>query len=312
MRGGDYACLSTWRRYEPYLPPELRQVVEPRETWWEWRDLQVHVDRYEVAEPHGTVLLVHGVGGYGRLVGGFGAPAVRGGFDVLAPDLPGYGLTHAPWGSLTFDLWVDCVRDLAESELARTGRPVILYGVSLGGVAAYHAAAAGAPVAGLICTMLVDTADPAVMAALSRWSSVARLGLPVMHRFPAVFDPLPLPARLATKMQAISNNHDLARLCGSDPLGGRVTLPLRFWRTLTAPSPSLAPERFMACPVLVAHGDADRMTDIDLTQRFVSRLRAPARMVRLDGAGHFPVEQPAASQLADEVAAFLGRVASLV
>lgn len=306
----SYAANGYWRRYLPSMPSEMQLPAgaEPEEHWWEWRDMQVHLDRIEVPQPHGTVILAHGVGGYGRIVAGFGAPALTAGYSVVIPDLPGYGLTRAAWRRLTFDTWVDLVHDLAVREHSRTAGPVILYGLSLGGVTAYHAAATGAPVAGVIATTLADTTDPAVMASYSRFKVVGRIGIPLMRRLRLLTDPAPLPPRWASKMSAISNNRELAKLCAGDPLGGGALLPMRFWRTLTSSPPPVQPELFRACPVLVAHPGKDRMTEIGLTRSFVSRLGDRADFVELDKAGHFPVEQPGAAQLADAVSTFLARI----
>lgn len=309
-RPTSYAATGYWRSYLPYLPAEMElpDGAEPEEHWWGWRDMQVHLDRIEVPQPRGTVILVHGVGGYGRIVTGFGAPAVTAGYSVVAPDLPGYGLTRATWRGLTFDAWVDLVRDLAAREQSRTTGPVILYGLSLGGVTAYHAAASGAPVAGLIATTLADTTDSDVLATYSRFPVVGRIGMPLMRRLRLLTDLVPLPPRLTAKMNAISNNPNLAELCADDPLGGGALLPVRFWRTLASSPPPVQPEHFHACPVLVAHASEDRMTEIGLTRRFVSRISDAVELVELDKAGHFPVEQPGAAQLAEAVSTFLARI----
>lgn len=39
------------------------------------------------------MLLFHGAGGNGRVLGAFARMAMRAGFVVVAPDFPGYGLT---------------------------------------------------------------------------------------------------------------------------------------------------------------------------------------------------------------------------
>lgn len=109
-------------------------------------------------------------------------------------------------------------------------------------------------------------------------------------------------------MNAISNNPDLSGLCSRDPLGGGALLPTRFWRTLTSSPPPVEPEHFQTCPVLVTHAGEDRMTDIDLPRRFVARLGQRAEYVELDRAGHFPIEQPGAAQLAAAVSGFLARL----
>ncbi len=60
--------------------------------------------------------------------------------EVIAPDLPGYGLTESPRG-YTHDDWVACVVDLVAAERSRDARPIFLFGGSMGGLIASSAAA---------------------------------------------------------------------------------------------------------------------------------------------------------------------------
>jgi len=73
--------------------------------------------------------------------------------------------------------------------------------------------------------------------------------------------------------------------------------------------PATEPEDFTACPVLLAHPGADRMTDIALSRRFFDRLAAPKRMIVLEGASHMPTEHPGIDQLEAAVLEFLRSVA---
>ena len=89
-----------------------------------------------------------------------GVVARRLGFGAVLPDMPGYGLTGVPRGRFTYETWVACARDLAVAERDRSGRPVIALGGSMGGMLAWHAAAAGAPLTGIAATALLDPAGP--------------------------------------------------------------------------------------------------------------------------------------------------------
>ena len=60
-------------RFSNVLSEEFRIVEgeEPAEEYWEWRDYSVHIDRYVPKENNKRlkVILVHGGGGNGRLLG---------------------------------------------------------------------------------------------------------------------------------------------------------------------------------------------------------------------------------------------------
>lgn len=59
--------------------------------------------------------------------------AVPTGFEVVAPDLPGYGLSQVPSSMVSHENWVQCVSDLVHAEQARRPHPIVLFGCSLGG-----------------------------------------------------------------------------------------------------------------------------------------------------------------------------------
>ena len=86
-----------WPAYKRILADRhgffMRQ--DPIQTWWTWRRHRIHLDHHiPKTQPLGTLILVHGAGGHGRLLAPIGQMAADLGWKVLAPDLPGYGLTQ--------------------------------------------------------------------------------------------------------------------------------------------------------------------------------------------------------------------------
>jgi alpha-beta hydrolase superfamily lysophospholipase len=306
-----YADDLTWQRYQPFFPAAMRCTAEttPTEEWWSWNGLDVHVDRARVAGSKLKIIVLHGAGAYGRVMAPAAVLASRHGYETVAPDLPGYGLTKVPRSRLDYNLWIDCVSALIDAELARDGLPVVLFGVSLGGLLAYHAAARSRRVVGLVATTLADPREKAVRQGFARTALLGSAGLFLLHQLRGVTDGLPLPMRHMSKMDRISNRKELSDLCSSDPLGGGSWVPARFLRTLMYTAPDLEPEAFDVCPVLLAHPGVDRMTDISLSRRFFDRLAAPKRMVVLEGASHMPTEHPGVDQLETSVKDFIDRVA---
>jgi len=240
-----YAKEPGWLSYAAVLPDLERVQQRVAEETWDWEGLRVHVDRLTTEAATAKVIMVHGIGGYGRLVlSAFGLSLADAGFEVIAPDLPGYGLTAVPPERMTWQLWLDCVSALVDRELAEDDRPVVLYGLSLGGVVAYHVAAASPRVSALAVTTLVDLRDRDVLAGVARWPGIARQVLPAVFWLRAVTDSIVLPSRLMSKMHAIANDPELAGLCGRDPLGGATQLPMRFFRSAAQADPALEPEHF--------------------------------------------------------------------
>src|SRR5262245_26345344 len=124
MRTGDrlsYSQIDHWRKYQQFLPDRMRLRAGRAtvEEWSPWRGADLHLDRYAVPEASLTVVVLHGVGGNGRLLAPFGLMLQSHGYEAVLPDLPGYGLSVVSPDQVALDRWVDCVADLVEAEAQR-------------------------------------------------------------------------------------------------------------------------------------------------------------------------------------------------
>lgn len=262
--------------------------------WWAWRGLDVHLVR--AADPAAPVKLVilHGAGGHARMLMPYARLA--GPVEVVAPNMPGYGLTRCNGRPVDYALWVDLAAELIARERARDDRPVVVLGASIGGMLAYSAVArAGAD--GLAVTCLLDVRRPEVRAAAARYAWLGRNAVRLMNAF-RVLDGMRVPIRWLARMSAMSNQPGLNAAVARDPLGGGGSVVLRFLRTYMGSVPETEPEDFTACPVLMIHPAADRWTPVHLSMPFFDRLAVEKRMVMLDDCGHMPVEDPGLAQLA--------------
>ena len=305
-----YSQIDHWRQYQRFLPEKTRLTAgrEPVEEWWSWRGAAIHLDRFAVPAAPLTVVLLHGGGGYGRLLAPFGLLLNRHGYEVVAPDLPGYGLSIFPKELFTFEHWVDCARDLADAEAQRTGRPVVLFGMSVGGYLAYLAAAKGRRAAGVIATTLADPRLPIVRAQFARFPRLNPILNPMLALGAALFGGLRLPIKWFGNYNGIANDPELSSLLCADPIGGGNLTPLRFMRSLLTIRPAIEPENFDVCPVLLAHPAADKWTTIEASKPIYDRIKGPKELVKLENGGHFPLEEPGFSRLEEAAVAFLGKL----
>jgi alpha-beta hydrolase superfamily lysophospholipase len=306
-----YAEFDHWRSYQKHLPESLRLTPErePREEWWSWRGAEIHLDRLPAPDAPATVIVVHGGGGCGRLLMSFGQMLHAHGYEAVAPDLPGYGLSNISPELFTYDAWVDCLVDLAAAEHARTGRPIVLMGMSIGGYLAYLAAAKGRLASGVIATTLADPRYSIVRDQFARSPWMNRLLLPALPIVASLAGGVRLPIKWFANMQALCNQPEVNRLLTSDPVAGGISAPLRFMSSLFTIRPTIEPEAFDVCPVLLAQPAADRWTTIEASRPFFDRIKGPKELVMLENCGHFPIEQPGVARLETAAVDFLNKVA---
>ena len=309
----SYIERPEWHWYQRFLPQRLRYTNDtiPSEEWFAWRDAQIHVDR--IANPTAPlkVLLLHGGGGNGRVLLPLGAMLYRMGYEVIAPDFPGYGLTRFGKESRPhYQTWSEIASDLVDGELEADDRPVVAFGLSIGGMLAYLTAARNPRVAGLIATTFADVRDIRVRDAVSKNLFLSRVGGAFAQAFWFITDHLSLPIRMVTKMDLITNDPQFSAVFKRDRLAGGGAMSFRFMRSLLQMTPAVEPEQFTSCPVLLAHPGLDPWTTLSISRPFYDRIAAQKELVVLDGAGHFPYEEPGLSRLHDALAALLDRVAS--
>ncbi|MCK9248347.1 MAG: alpha/beta fold hydrolase [Solirubrobacteraceae bacterium] len=301
---------AAWRAVQPLLPESMRVLGhEPDEEGWWWRDVHVHLDRYRRPDARATVIVLHGGGGHGRLLASAGRIVADAGYEAVMPDLPGYGLTDAPAARCRYDDWVALVADLVRAERARHDRPVLLLGMSVGGLLGWHAAATLPPatVAGVVATTLLDPRAPAARAVMGRWAWQGRsAALPGLA--PRVLDRLRVPLAAVANTTAIANDRDVVRALRADHRGTGSSIRLGFLRSYLSYVPAVEPEDWRHAPVLLAHPGDDRWTPTAVSRAFLDRIAGPTRFVELERCGHLPMEEPGATRFADEVRRFVAAV----
>jgi len=305
-----YADQPVWRDMQQFLPPQFqwKPGQQPREEWRSWNGHHIHLDTYRNPEAKVKVILFHGVGTNGRQMSMIlGEPLARRGYETIAIDMPEYGMTEVARGALVrYDDWVRAGSDLIDAELARDSRPIVLYGLSAGGMLTYHVAARNRKVKGIVGMTFLDQRLQQVRDETALNLFMSRVGVPmaaIAARTP--FARLRMPMRLASKMHTLVNDKAALKVWLSDPRSAGNAMTMAFLASYAAYRPEMEPEAFDVCPVLLTQPAADRWTPLHLSEPFLGRIqRVPVQTVMLENTGHYPLEQPGLSQMVDAIDAF--------
>ncbi|MGW4323200.1 alpha/beta hydrolase [Streptomyces sp. NPDC004684] len=310
-----YRDQQAWRDLQRFLPERLRltDATAPEEEFWDWRGHRVHLDRYRNPGAKAKVVLHHGVGTNGRQMSLIlGAPLAERGFETVALDNLGYGLTQVKPGTTpSYDDWVDLVVDFLAHEQSLDDRPLVLYGLSAGGMLTYHVAAKAprGTLRGIVGMTFLDQRDQRVRDETSHDKLTARVGVPLMRllaRTPA--SAAKYPMSLASKMSALVNDPAAMKVLMKDRTSAANWVSVRFLDSYATYTPAVEPQDFDACPVLLTQPAEDRWTPHHLSVPVLSRIsRVPVDTVLLDNAGHYPLEDPGLRQMEDAIADFVTR-----
>ncbi|MBO0853889.1 MAG: alpha/beta hydrolase [Nocardia sp.] len=308
-----YRDQRAWRDLQQFLPARLRldETNAPEEDSWQWRGNTVHLDRYRDPNAPAKIVLHHGVGTNGRQMSLIlGAPLARRGFETVALDNLGYGLTQvAPGFVPSYDDWVELVVDFLAHEQTRDDRPIVLYGLSAGGMLTYHVAAK-APrntLRGIVGMTFLDQRIQQVRDETAHDLLTARAGAPLLGALahtPA--RNIKYPMTLASKMSALVNDKDALKVMLDDKTSAGNWVPVRFLASYLNYRPAVEPEAFDACPILLTQPAEDRWSPLHLSRPVLTPItKVPVRTVILDNAGHYPIEEPGLEQMQDAIAEFV-------
>ncbi|GAB3597813.1 Alpha/beta hydrolase family protein [Corynebacterium faecale] len=273
--------------YEAFLPLKHRTGIEPVHTWWEWRGLRVHIARARRPKARARVLVIHGMGAHSGALWPHAAALAERGFEVLAVDLPLFGLTVCEPTEVLYDDWIALLVNLIDEE--HDGRPMILFGASVGGLLAAEVASKSTHVSHVVATCLMDPADPLARRKMTRFGSLGILATPFLKLAPGR---KMVRIRALARISKMSRSPALSMLCASDELGGGVKVPLRFLVSYLGYKHTMP-----TVPITLVHPGHDDWTPEQLSLRTLKRAEGPTDVVMLRECGHFPIEEPGLTDL---------------
>jgi alpha-beta hydrolase superfamily lysophospholipase len=306
----SYTKNSATSYIESILPAAMHfdKTMSPTEEIFSWRNSRLHIDRFGNPEASHKIILHHGVGTNGRLLSLIvGAPLAKLGYEVVAIDMPLYGLSENNESAISYEDWLDVSCQLIDSEIARDGKPIILYGLSAGGMLAYHVACIEPRVTAVVGMCFLDLTNSDVTEMISPFPVwLERLSAAFMQLAGDSFlRSMKLPMKLICKMNCLVNDPQALRILLKDKCSAGAWVPLGFLYSLFNYQARLVPEDFSVCPVLLTQPAADTWTPLESSQAFYDRLACSKKIAFLENAGHYPLEEPGLQQMDEAIDEFI-------
>jgi len=304
-----YRNNDSWMKLQRHLPAGYRWSAadEPREEFRRWRSSTLHLDRLVNSDASHKIILLHGVGTNGRqlqLIAG--TPLARAGFEVVAIDMPYYGMTDNREKRVRWQDWVEIGAEQVHLETQRDGKPIVLYGLSAGGMLAYQIAALTREVKGIMGMCFIDTRSKVARRNASARPIFDEISFKLLKLLPdSLLGSISMPMKLLVQMKTLVNNPEALTELLADKTSAGASVSLEFVDSLISYEAVIAFEQFDLCPILLLQPGADRWTPFSVTEPFWQRVAAQKSMVTLDNAGHFPLEQPGLEQMREAMVRFV-------
>jgi len=296
-----YDSDPAWKQLNALLPVEfqLNEHNLPIEETWDWKGNKMHLDRYPNPHAEYRIFLHHGVGTNGRQLNMiFGHKMAELGYEVVAFDNLGYGMTEVNQKDITYNDWVHAFADFVNAETKRDYKKTILYGLSAGGMLIYNSACYINEVHGMIGMCFLQNDNPTVGNETSKYKGTNWLVIPLMEKFSKTKLKTKLIAmKDVSKMNALVNDEKALGIFLKDDASAAAKVQLQFlsdYMTYKLPIPV---EEFDKCPILLTQPELDRWTPLELSELSMKGIKAPFTVKILEGAGHYPVEEKGLKQL---------------
>lgn len=309
----SYRQQPYWQAFQQYLPPDYHMTAQqlPHEYFWSWRDHQIHVDHFPQPHAKAKLILIHGLSTHGRHMSMIlGKPMADAGYEVYSLDLPLYGLTRSyKRKPVSYDDWVQMLHDFVTQEAHKDDLPIFIYGLSAGGMLAYHAANQNPYVKGVMGSSFLDLSRPEVRAQTIRFYRVLDYLIPGLKLSADIpIRHLRLPISLVAKVKYTVNQPEAMNSLLLDPSSAGNRLSLGFFDSLLHYQPVQTSLRPRPVPLLLTQFEHDNWTPSRVNELFIQRFsHLDVHVEYIPDAGHFPIESKGLKQLHRSVIDFIER-----
>lgn len=301
-----------WYNYGKFIGEDVIKFVETKleEEWIASAGAEIHLDMFIKDKKAPTIVFSHGMAGYGRLLAPYAYHLYNNGFNVILPDLIGYGHNKGKRGHWRWEQLVQNLIDTCTYAKENFNDNVFLAGASMGGALAYHAVCHGAPVKAVTSYCLYDYHDMEFMRESSGHGAFADTMHKSLNIFAKILPTFNLPASMVASYDNLSDSKEFNNLIKNDPLAGNK-ITLQAVNEMVQVKLPITFEEYNKTPILVIQPGADKMTPARFIKKCFDRLGiAEKRYVEVEGRGHWVIDREGVSLICNEMTEWFQRYSS--
>jgi UDP-glucose 4-epimerase len=280
------ARLRSWARTVPGLaealegPVDVDRMAERVEhVLIPHQDKQLHLEVHATGNGRPALVFSPGIGGHARFYLPVLGRLCDEGFNVVAIDRPGHGLSEGRRGDCPIEEILDVLEAAVRYARERFQGPVALAGSSLGGIISWYALTREPDVEAVVCHNIAHPAVP--------HEPSARLKVPALKRLARVAPLAPVPIKRIADFEALSQSPEILDHFRREVDGiWCFNITARSAASLFTFAPPIDWSR-IELPVLVLVGERDEMVTARFTEEALAKARPPNVDLRvLPGLGH--------------------------
>lgn len=267
---------------------------------------EVKLEVYETKDKSApTIVFAHGIAGYARILLPFAIPLFEKGYNIVLPDMQGYGYNDGVKGDFEWNIHKENLKDAVRYAKERFNGPIFLGGASMGGPLAYAASCEIEGVRGLLCWCLWDFSDKEFMTKETTTKGLTYILLPVLKVVSKLIGRLRLKTYRFVSYDTLSDSQEFNDAVKKDPQAGtKITLKGAV-SLITQSKPEIKHKDYQI-PVLVAQPENDRMTPLHYIKKTFDELGTQTKkLVLIEKAPHFPTYKEPYQIWTEEVDQFI-------
>ncbi|MFO8067397.1 MAG: alpha/beta hydrolase [Bacteroidales bacterium] len=254
-----------------------------------------------------TIVFSHGIAGYARVLLPFLIPLYEKGYNIIAPDLEGYGYNNRLKGDFTWNAHLQNLKDTVDYAKSIFKGKVYLGGASMGGPLAYATDVRYNCADGLICWCLWDFADREFMNKETNTKRLTYPMMPFLKLSSALFGKLRLKTYYFVSYDTLTDSMEFNNLLKTDPQAGTLISLRGATSLVTQSKPDMKHENYEK-PVLVCQPEQDKMTPNYYTKKTFKKIKSEKKDYQNFDGAHFPTDKQTYVKWTESVDSFIKRI----